>query len=323
MRILTKRRQILRASLGAGVLAASGVGFAGVASTDVPRPPSGEASRWGTILHPRLKKLNIPPLFVTAYITPSEPGQAGQEALVARYPLALVPQDARREFYAWRDKVKRINPDILLLAYHMVNEETTVPGPGHERYRTLTDPFVRYPGGVVPTVGPATKLRRLFDMRKPEWRAAFLQGCSDVMRSYPYDGLYLDNCTVFMAHHPSPWVRDELRDALQQTLLDLRDRHPDAIIIGNGRPNWRGLNGELVEGRSRDIEKEAASFTGHAKPEMDLVTTRLRCAADTTTLRRDMNLALRSGALYGASVTYQHVLWFDEFNEVIAAYRNA
>ena len=277
---------------------------------------------WPPVLPDRLKRLPIPPLFVTAYITPSAPGQGGQEALVARYPLALVPQDTRREFYTWRNKVKEINPDILLLAYQMVNEETRVPGPGHDRYRALADPFIQYPGGIEPTVGPANKQRRLFDMRKPEWRAAFLQGCKDVMRSYPYDGLFLDNCTVFTAHHPYPWVRGQIREALQDALIELRQMFPKNILIGNSRENWVGLNGEMTETRLRDIAAESAFFPGHAQPEMDLSLQRLVVATDNRSLRKGLIMSLEHGALFGAAVNYQHALWFDEFNQVIRQWKN-
>jgi hypothetical protein len=237
--------------------------------------------------------------------------------------MALVPQDSRIEFQRWRDKVKSINPDIRLLGYQMVCEETTVPGPGHDKYRTLNAPYITYPNGRVPAVGPSHKRRRLFDLRKAEWRDAFLEGCLATMRSYPFDGLFLDNCTVFPKHHPVSSVRDEMRDALQHALSQLRSTLPKSILIGNARENWTGLNGEMNEGRRRDVADEVASYRGHAAPEMDLVTTILKSPEDTATVRREMTAALRRGALYGAAVNYQHVLWFDEFDEVIAAYNDA
>ena len=105
------------------------------------------------------------PLFCTAYITPDVPDQAGQENLVARYPLAIVPQDNRYASRRWRDSIKNLNPDICFLGYQMVMEETTSPGPGHKRLSDLKGAWSRYPWGTIPTVGPSWKRRRIFDPR--------------------------------------------------------------------------------------------------------------------------------------------------------------
>ncbi len=269
------------------------------------------------------QKTFIPPLFCTAYITPDAPGQGGQEAMVAKYPLANVPQDNSIIFRRWRDKVKSLNPEILMLGYQMVIQETKVPGPGHNRLNRVKNSFCTYPGGYAPTVPGAFPgdLSRVFDPRTIEWRNGFLDACSETLASYPYDGLFLDQCTVFTKAAPLPWERKEMLEALRETLLELRKRHPQAILVGNSSHSFAGLNGEMNEGRLNDIPKEMAPFAGHAQPRVELLQTIIRRADDVDTVMSDMAIAHSYGAFYGACVEGTHVLWFDVFDEVISSYK--
>lgn len=77
----------------------------------------------------------LAPLYAVAYVNPLLPDQQGQETTVAKYPMALVPQDDREPFRKWRDQVRQLNPLIVLLGYQMTSLETTSPGPGHDRLR--------------------------------------------------------------------------------------------------------------------------------------------------------------------------------------------
>ena len=268
------------------------------------------------------QKTFIPPLFCTAYITPDAPGQGGQEAMVAKYPLANVAQDDNVVFRRWRDKVKSLNPDILMLGYQVVIQETKVPGPGHQRLSRVKNSFCSYPGGMVPTVPGAFPgdTSRIYDPRTAVWRTAFLDACNDTLASYPYDGLFLDQCTVFFKASPLPWVREEMLVALRETLLELRKAHPNIIIVGNSSYNFAGLNGEMNEGRPNDLQKEMAPFAGHVPPRIEMMQTMLRYANDINTVKREMAIAHAYGAFYGACVDGSHVLWFDEFDAVIAAF---
>src|SRR5947208_637038 len=81
----------------------------------------------------------VPPLYCVAYITPTIPGQAGQESVIARYPMTLVPQSVDKASIRWRDEIKSHNPDIIMLGYHDVIDQTTVPGPGHALMSKITD----------------------------------------------------------------------------------------------------------------------------------------------------------------------------------------
>jgi hypothetical protein len=265
--------------------------------------------------------LAIPPLFCTAYITPDASGQGGQEAIVARYPLALVPQDMRIAFVLWRDKVKSINPKILLFGYQMCIEETTVPGPGHDKLRTAQNSWCVYPDGSIPTfINDIGQKPRLYDPRSKEWQSIFIEACRATLSSYPYGGLFIDQCTIFNIASTDPSVREEMRAALQSTLMELRRQFPNTILVGNSSYSWAGLNGELNEGRQADIPNELAPFAGHVLPRVELVQTLLNNATDIETVKREMDLAHGSGGFYGACVNYQHALWFDVFDNVIATY---
>lgn len=267
---------------------------------------------------------SIPLLFCTAYITPDAPGQEGQERIVARYPLVLVPQDARSAFVQWRDHVKVLNPSIVMLGYQIVIEESTVPGPGHDILVTrgrAANAFCVYPGGFMPTVNVNGWRRRIYDPRNAQWQAAFLDACRATLASYPYDGLFLDQCTVYDKAHPLPSVRLEMRQALQETILQLRKEVPATILVGNSSYDWAGLNGELCEGRANDMKKESALAFGHNVPRMEFYQSVLGRSDDIETVTREMALAHSYGAFYGAAVDYQHVLWFDLFDDVVARRR--
>lgn len=302
------RRSFIRSSLGAIASSISGLGIAQ------------NLSKYNATLLPT--KTFIPPLFCTAYVTPNAPGQAGQEKIVARYPLANVPQDNSPIFRQWRDKVKTLNPNIMLLGYQVVIQETVVPGPGHERLNKVKNSFCVYPGGMTPTVPGAFpgNFSRIYDPRTPEWRTGFLEACNATLASYPYSGLFLDQCTIFGRAHPFPWVRAEMLSALQDALTELRKMHPNVILVGNSSYNFSGLNGEMNEGRPGDITKEMSVFSGHIQPRIEMVQTMLKHANDVETVRREMALAHAVGAFYGACVEGTHVLWFDIFDEVLAAY---
>jgi len=263
----------------------------------------------------------IAPLYCLAYITPDAPGQGGQEPIVARYPVAIVPQEDREAFRKWRNAVRRINPEIVILGYQMVHEETSVPGPGHDELRKAKNSWCRYPNGFQPTTSWGNTTHRLYDFRAAEFERCLLNASRAVMCSYPYDGLFLDNCTVFDIADPVPSIRSEMRDALQNSLLKVRSEFPQALIVGNSSYRWKGLNGEMNENRRADIQAALQHFDGHVSPTMDMYQTYLSSASDAETVRQDMSKVLGMGAFYGACVDPQHVLWFDDFDKVIQTFK--
>ena len=264
----------------------------------------------------------IAPLFCTAYIDPTRPDQAGQEAIVARYPLALVPQDVRPPFIRWKYRVKELNPSIITLGYLIVINEGFVPGPGHDKQRELANAWSVYPDGSIATVEYAKSKLRIYDPRKKEWQDNFLEACRATLNSYPYDGLFLDQCSVYAIAHPVEEVRAEMRKALQDTIAMARKEFPSHILVGNSKYHWIGLNGEMNENRPNAME-ELDRFSGHVEPRIQLYQSLLRHSYDLGVMKKEMAKAHARGAFYGAAVNYQHALWFDEFDEVIAQFKRA
>lgn len=263
----------------------------------------------------------IPPLFCTAYIDPTIPSQAGQEATVARYPIALVPQDSSRPFRHWRDRVRKINPGISLLAYQMVIEETTVPGPGHDRLAKVRNSWATYPFGYTPTVQPRPGIvRRIYDPRSVEWQDALVAACEVTMKSYPYSGLFLDQCTIFRSAAISAADRQEMLVALEHTLLRIRQTLPDTMIVGNSSFSFPSLNGELNENRPDDLAAERATDE-HQFPRWNfLQILRSDVDANPSALTALAEVAFRHQCFFGATDTYQRVYWPRLFAEIADRY---
>lgn len=283
------------------------------------------ASALAAVLSPSTRKIasaDSPrspfPIHCVAYVDPSRDEQAGQESVVARYPLAIITQASRSIDRQWRDQVRELSPSTKLLAYQMVGEETTVPGPGHNVLRRLKDAWIIHPDGSIPRVQVAVgKQRRIYDVRDPRWRSVFLEASMTTLESYPFSGLFLDQCTIHSTSHPHAFVRAEMQAALQEVLLELRRLAPSAILIGNSKMDWSGLNGEMLEGPRASRMGEILPFSGHAKPEIQLLQRRLKDANEVNTVRQDLALASSLGLSYGASVNYQQVLWFKEFENFL------
>lgn len=203
------------------------------------------------------KMIDSPKIFSLSFIDPRIDSQKNQEEIVSRFPMALVTQDVRWDHLAWKNKVRRYNKDIVFLAYQMVIEETTVPGPGHDILRDIKKSFLEYPGGYQPYIlVHKTKKRRIFDPRTDEWKSGFLKACEKVLNSYDYDGLFLDQCTIYQKYVPISHIREEMFGALQDVIQILRNKYPDKIIIANSRYQWNGANGQMNENRRNDFKNE-------------------------------------------------------------------
>jgi hypothetical protein len=257
----------------------------------------------------------VAPIYIVAYIEPD----SGQEALVARYPLAIVPQSIAPKYMRWRDTVRSLNPEIVLLGYQMTSLEpnSSGRGPGHDLMAHIQKSWVVSPGGTQPTV--ETPPRRLYDMRRDEWKAAFLDACSATLKSYPYDGLFLDQCSVFGAHAPnSPLLRGEMRDHLQGVLLELRNRHPNALIIGNSSYQWKGLNGAMSEDRNQFLRTELAPAPGQASPALNLGLMYLKEGIDNPArIEAYLIQTLSMGAFFTALHSTKRATWFPIFDRVL------
>lgn len=212
----------------------------------------------------------VPRIAAFSYVTPKK--HSGQEDIIAKFPLVVVPQQLTNgRDRKWKDRIREKNPDVMMLGYQVVCEEVEGDyGPGDRKIMHLgfesNDGYIRYPDLSIPKNGP----RKLLDMRKEQWQEAFLNACRQVMSSYEYDGIFLDQCTVYVIHHPEQSVRDEMLAALRVFIRDvLRPEFPDKLLIANSRYRFDGINGELMEDRL-DVN-EIIPYTGHTQPEMNMM----------------------------------------------------
>jgi hypothetical protein len=211
-----------------------------------------------------------------------------------------------------------------MLGYLIVIQEPEMPGAGHDMLRTVHD-YSIHPNGYVPMVPgayPGAK-NRIYDPRSQRWQDVFISACKATLKSYPFDGLFLDQCTIFHISHPQDDARKEMMSALQSTLLRLRSELPSIYIVGNSSYKFAGLNGEMNEGRLSDLKRESVTFSGHTKPEMNMYLSVLNSSDDINTVKRDMALAHSYGLYYGACVSGSKAIWFDAFDEVIAQFNTA
>jgi hypothetical protein len=255
-------------------------------------------------------------LFCIAYIAPDAAGQGNQESAVARYPLALVPQDQRALYQRWRARVRELNPNIVMLAYQMTIEETTVPGPGHDVLRQIKDAWYKNPQNQAITVAvdSPSKQRRVFDPRNKAWQQKFLQACQTALHSDSFDGLFLDQCTIYENLSQDIRVKAQMQAALQNVLLELRRREPTALIIANSAATFSGVNGELNESRPEHYARELAPTPVHSKPGIELAYLRVDSATARRQLVAHLATAQAAGAYFGAGRDYQHVEWYEEFS---------
>jgi hypothetical protein len=168
----------------------------------------------------------------------------------------------------------------------------------------------------MPTTYWSGQHHRLYDPRTPEFENSFLNACRAVLASYAFDGLFLDNCTVFQIANPLPSVHAEMIAALQRVLIALRQEFPNALIVGNSRESWRGLNGEMNEGRSSDLMHQINASVPHNAPSMNMYLSILKDPQDASTVRLEAQRTIALGAFYGANVDSTKVLWFEEFDEI-------
>lgn len=212
-------------------------------------------------------------LFLDCYRTALTQAEA---EIAAKYDLLIVNQDTRPSAVSWLNVIRGIKPSIKLLAYLIVTEEPgAAPGAGNtilmDRNRwdaAQQEPWLMTPAGDIAAITVANwKRKRLFDFRLPVWQQSFKDACAAILSAYPFDGLFLDNCTASWAKHAAG--NPGLSQSLQSVLLDVRRSYPDKILVGNGVENWMGLNGEMNEGRIGQIG-ELVPSVGQVVPNMNL-----------------------------------------------------
>lgn len=245
-------------------------------------------------------------LFSVAYIDPAIPIQQNQEEEVAKFPLILVPQDIRSHHVKWRDKIRGFNPNIVMLAYQMTIEEITVPGPGHDIMRAFGDhAWVLDPDGVPYSVEISPgKFRKMYDPRTPGWKEMIVEACGVTLKSYDYDGLFLDQCTIFRKVAPDTGTFNSMMEALRDTLQAIRKAYPNVILVGNSKYHWPMLNGQMNENRPTAYNSEFGPDKKLHLPKVNLAAVDVK-DREQSEIVGYMNQAQALGAYFTAFTNYQ------------------
>jgi len=252
-----------------------------------------------------------PRIYCIDWIQVETDAQRGQEETVARFPLAVHDAVLTAAHVEHLQRVKALNPEQVMLGYVIWNHETSAVGPGNEILQTLSD------DAYVPTV--TVDGNRLFDFREYEVQGALLEACRATLDAYPFDGLFLDNCTVWdAAAAPNTAARTDMENALLRTLAKLRAMYPEHLLIGNTADNWPHLNGEQNEDRTADWAAEFISYPGHASPEMNLAMVLMDDTGGTSQTAVATHYAAArhyANTWFGACVDYQHPVWWDAYDD--------
>jgi len=302
-----QRRTFLK---GAGAAMIGGLSHSGLSNAEINKPKI----TWSN---------GMKPLYCLAYIDPLNKSHKGQERLIAKYPMAVIPQDARSRYSFFRKRLRILNPQQKVIAYQMTLDENGLRGPGHEFLRKVKNSWLTLPGGIVPTIDiPSGKVlkRRIYDPRDSEFRQHFVEACQLLINQYEYDGIFLDNCTIYGRFSSIPYLGESLKQGLQQLILDVRKALPNAILVGNTRYDWNGLNGEMNEGRPHELPKETTFFSGHAKPSFDMYHYYMKNNNDLITAEQNFRLALENQCFFGTGINAQTIKWYPFFDRILSEY---
>lgn len=249
---------------------------------------------------------------------------AAEAAIAAKYDLLIVNQNTSTVAKAWYDSIKVLNPNIKLLAYLIVNHEPgTAPGAGNDILRDANrwnavqqEPWLLTAEGYIKAIQlDGWKSRRLYDYEKAIWKENFKLACDAIFAAYPFDGLFLDNCTANWAAYAPRVV--EKTTALQTALLDLRRAYPSKWIVGNGMENWMGLNGEMNEGRLGQVS-ELTPVTGQVVPNVNCFLSITTASTPNTDLQTAYNAVKPYGAWYGVQRNDNVLYWPSLFDTIEA-----
>lgn len=266
-----------------------------------------------------------------AYLIPDSHGQ--QLEALAKFGMIVVPQQMTMgRGSAWKDAIRSVNPDAIILGYQMLSEETNAAdrGPGDLVMASLSggtpDAYMRNgPNGDdtgTITLNQSNGLK-LFDYRKRVYRDGILSALDAVMASYPYDGFFLDNCNVFQAHHPQASVRQACMESLKALTSQIRGRFPNSVIIGNGPRKFPGLNGEMNENRPADFRAELSPYAGHEQPEAPVSVWQLSSENDAEFRAvYERGKDINPMTFWGSYVTPQSVKWFQTHDIIVAESRH-
>jgi hypothetical protein len=267
----------------------------------------------------------IKPVYCLAYIDPANKLHRGQELEISKYPIAVIPQDNRVQFGQFRTKLKRLNKNQKILAYQLTLDENEIPGPGHDLIRKLKNSWLTLPGGIKASINVKSagvyKDFRIYDPRDLVFRQKFIEACKLLVNKNGFDGIFLDNCTIYGMYSNIPILGNELMNALQSLIDEVRIALPNTILIGNSRYNWNGLNGEMNEGRPSELPKEVAGFSGHASPQINMYHYYMKNSNDLINAEQNFRWALENQCFFGTGINNQTIKYYNFFDKILSEYQ--
>jgi hypothetical protein len=218
-----------------------------------------------------------------------------------------------------------MNRSQKVLAYQLTLDENEIPGPGHDLIRKLKNSWLTIPGGITPTINVKSagvyKDFRIYDPRDSAFRRQFIDACTLLVNKNKFDGIFLDNCTIYGKFSNIPYLGNELINALQSLIDEVRIALPNAILIGNSRYNWSGLNGEMNEGRPSELPKESAIFSGHVSPRISMYHYYMKNSNDLINAEQNFRWALENHCFFGTGINAQNIKWYSFFDKILAEYK--
>lgn len=271
-----------------------------------------------------------PHIFAIDYIQPNQltSGQ-GDEPVIAKYPLVITGETyaTQTPMKTHLDTVRSLNPNIVMIGYLMLLEDAlpVSSGPGYDAMRyleTIESAYLHDINGHRLYV-PGESGVAYFDPSSTDVRSAVLAAVKAVLTAYPFDGIFLDNYDVqdamvldtagYQYLGTSGQVWDPTNYAAKLAAMTsmatmIRGAFPTILIEANGDNAFPPFNGELVEGQISRVASQAAAIPGRVVPFMPLFLDQVSGPTDTL-IATDMAEVQALGAWYGASVTYQQVIW--------------
>lgn len=265
------------------------------------------------------------PLYCLAYIDPENKNHKNQEEFISKYPISVIPQDNRPRYISFKQRLRELNNTQKIFGYMMLIDENGLRGPAHELVRKVNNSWLTLPGGIVPTKDIPSgniKKRRLYDPRSAEFRSRFVEACQLLVDQHDFDGIFLDNCTIYGRFASIPVLGDDLLEGLQQLITEIRTALPETILIGNTRYNFTGLNGEMNEGRPNELVKEAKPIPGQVQPYINMFHYYMKGSSKKDLLFAEnyFRLALQNKCFFGTGINPQTIRWYEFFDRVLAEY---
>jgi hypothetical protein len=275
-----------------------------------------------------------PHIFAIDYIQPNQlnNGQSA-EPVSARYPLVITGEAyaAPNPMTTYLDKLRSFNANIVLISYlnplqDAIPEST---GPGYDAMRyleTIESAYLHDARGNRLYVPGSSGKYAYFDPSSNDVRSAVLAAIQAMLTAYPFDGIFLDNYDVQNAMlldtqgNQYLGLPGQVKDpadyaaklaAMTTLATTIRDAWPNALIVANGNNAFPSFNGELVEGNGEisRVPAQAVAIAGRVLPFMPLFMDHPVSGPVDPLIATDMAQVQALGAWYGASVTYELVIW--------------